>query len=93
MCAVICKEISNTMRPVDVVLIGSEAVCVAGTGAATQHTLDSGSDESDLLSSDQSESSDAAMASDEAEVSGEEDQVNDVEMATTSGCVLCCCAS
>lgn len=57
----------------------------AGRGLAHQLKLDSGSDDSDLLSTSQSESSDEDMVSDEDEAGSLEGKAADVEMATTSG--------
>ena len=59
----------------------------AGKGSSHQPMLDSGSDESDMLSTSQSESADEGMASDEEEA-GSQDGKADVEMASTSGDVL-----
>ena len=60
----------------------------AGRGIAHQLKLDSGSDDSDLLSTSQSETSDEDMASDEEEAEGLGGKEADVEMATTSGIPL-----
>lgn len=62
----------------------------AGRGLAHQLKLDSGSDDSDLLSTSQSESSDEDMVSDEEGAGSLEGKAADVEMATTSGSPLWC---
>ena len=56
-----------------------------GRGAAHHPKLDSGSDSSNLLSINQSESSDEDMASGKEEAGSIEGKTADVEMATTSG--------
>lgn len=57
----------------------------AGRGLADQLKLDSGSDDSDMLSTSQSESSGDEEASNEDEAGSLEGKSEDVEMVTTSG--------
>ncbi|KAL3145363.1 hypothetical protein ABBQ38_001617 [Trebouxia sp. C0009 RCD-2024] len=74
--------VSQTQSRAVTVLNSSDII---GRGLAHQLKLDSGSDDSDLLSTSQSESSDEDMVSDEEGAGSLEGKAADVEMATTSG--------